>query len=87
MPKKVPNKGHRIIVHPWEVFQIKDLAERLNCSNSTIRNFMNDGLKYKKVKSITMFTGQQVLNYINQESKSYTDEVVKKVQETTGVRL
>lgn len=86
MPKKL-SKGHSAIIHPWEVFDVSGLAERLKCSEATIRKFISDGLKHRKMKSITIFTGQQVLNYFNQESCTYSEKVVNKVLETTGVRL
>ncbi len=87
MPKKIINTGHSVIIHPWEVFDIKGLADRLQCSDSTVKRFISDGLGHRKVKSITMFTGQQILNYFNKESCAYTEQVVKKVFETTGVKL
>ncbi len=81
MPKKIINTGHSVLIHPWEVFDIKGLADRLQCSDSTIKKFIRDGLGHRKVKSITMFTGQQILNYFNKESCAYTEQVVKKVFE------
>lgn len=87
MPKKREFADKNILIHPWEVFNIKTLADRLQMSEFTIRNFMNEGLQYKKINSVTMFTGQQVLNFLNDETCRYSEDVVNKVLETTGIRL
>lgn len=75
------------VIHPFEVFNIRDLAERLEVSEGTIRNLMIDGLQCRKMKSITYFTGQNVLNYFNQTTDYYAPELVDKVYKTTGVQL
>lgn len=75
------------IIHPYEVFDIKTLAERLSVSDGTVRNLMKKGLKHKKVKSITVFTGQNILNYFNEETQIYTDKVIDKVYNATGVNI
>lgn len=75
------------VIHPFEVFNIKDLAKRLDVSEGTIRNLMADGLKFRKMKSIIYFTGQNVLNYFNQSSQYYSSELVDKVYNTVGVEL
>jgi DNA-binding MurR/RpiR family transcriptional regulator len=87
VPRKRSFEDKDILIHPWEVFTISTLAERLKMSESTIRNFMDEGLEYKSVKSFKMFTGQQVLNFLNDEFVQYSEKVVNKVLETTGVKL
>ena len=75
------------IIHPYEIFNIKQLAERLNISEGTVRNLMKNGLKYKKMNSIILFTGQNILNYLNEENELYTKELVEKVFDVTGVKI
>jgi hypothetical protein len=87
MPKKREFDDKNILIHPWEVFTIGTLAERLKMSESTIRNFMDEGLEFKAIKSYKMFTGQQVLNFLNEETVQYSEKVVNKVLEVTGVKL
>lgn len=75
------------IIHPWEVYSLIQLKEKFGVSDKTIRNWMDDGLKSKKLNSMTYFTGQNILNYFNQESTIYSEEIILKVFEKTGVTL
>lgn len=76
-----------MVVHPWDILNKKELAEKLNVSIGTVGNLMKKGLKYKKVSQKVYFTGQNILNYFNEEAQIYTDKVIDKVYNATGVNI
>lgn len=76
-----------VIIHPFEVYELHQLANKLNKSTNTIRNWFDEGLEYRKVGSLTYISGQQFLNFVNKDSSIYKQEQVDKVFNATGIRL
>ncbi len=74
-------------IHPWDVFSLNQLKAKFGVSDKTVRNWMDDGLKFKKMNTLTYFTGQNILNYFNQESTVYSEDIILKVFEKTGISL
>jgi len=63
--------------------RLKNACEYADISKSTLRNWINDGLRYTKVKGITLIKYSDIDNYINQfsgdpgiKSSAIVDDVI-----------
>ena len=79
--------ANQTIIHPYEVFNIKSLAERLEICENSVRALIKKGLVYSKTGTLTYITGQSVLNYFNKQQSTYQPDQIKKVYEQSGVML
>ncbi len=77
----------RTIIHPWEVFNgIDEVAEAIGKSTSTVRRMMDQGLEFRRMGHNVFITGNQILNYINQNNVIYSTEIVDKVEKVSNLR-
>jgi hypothetical protein len=67
-----------MIIERDAVYRIGDVAELLSVSESTIRNFIRDGLPHRKIRSIIFIKGDELLGFMSaDQSKAVNPKLVK----------